>query len=251
MSINLIIIGAKADGTRELINNSLQAHHKDLCNFKSLYDANIFCYDIGYCQNEVKDDIYYVADKYNLGDISIFQLDAINIIIEFCNFLDENYLNHGEYGQYQHENMLNYIPYRVALLSCGCGWQYGFPIQCLKNIIEHKLLTYFNAYDVDCFLSTISNVQYITNADFENISDMQPFLDGMYQVMGTLKWRGCESDNYKSEVILRELFTLIIDNVSINNDDKNDLLSFIENKKHWNNLKWSTRIALSEFVYSI
>jgi hypothetical protein len=251
MFINLIIIGAKADGTRELINNPLQADHSDLCNLKSLYDANIFCYDLGYCQNEVKDGIYYIADKYNLGDTSVFLLDAINIIIEFCNFLDENYINHGDYGQYQHENMLNYTPYKVALLSCGCGWQYGFPINCIKNIIEHQLLTYFNAYNVDCFLSTISNVQYITNLEFENVSDSQPFLLGMYQVMGTLKWRGCEADNYKSEIVLRDLFTIIIDNVNINDDDKNDLLAFVENKKHWNNMKWSARIVLSKFIYSI
>ena len=80
---------------------------------------------------------------------------------------------------------------------------------------------------------------------------MEPYLKGLYHVLGTVKWRGCKSNNYEHEDILRKLFILIeLDDIKeISDVDKNDLELFISGKKHWNELKWSVRENITKFIY--
>jgi hypothetical protein len=245
--IKIIIVGAKAACAPD--NNILQADHNDLCFIisTSKYVTDIECYDIAYPSAAVVDGIKYINDYFCFGDTEQLCNDCLNIIIEFCNPLDENFINHSAYGNKQYENLMKYNgKYRIAIVSCGCGWDQGFPADCVQEIIRNKLVTPCDAYNVDSFLYVISTVQMLKN---DNISHtMYPYLRALYQSCGTLMWRGCSADDYFSERVIRDLFAILgTDMVPV--DDSFELQAFIDNQKHWNQLKWSMRNQLNEYIY--
>lgn len=241
--INLIIVGAKAEGTRDLINNPLQASHYDLCELKKELFINVYCYDMGYNKSAIIDNVHYINEPFYLDDACHFQKHSLNIIIEYCNLMDENHINHNR----KYEDFLEYTNFKVAFLACGCGWQKGLPKNCIFVLLREHLYTQWDIFNVDSFLTTISTTKYILQNRMQHI--LQPFMLGTYQIMGTFSWRGCQADCYESENVLRELFTLIIDDIDLNNNDKKELKQFLEKVIHWNHLPWSLRNSLSRLVY--
>lgn len=241
---NIIIVGAKDPNNS--INNINQASHLDLCKIKNMYkNININCYDMLYDSNYELDDIQYKIERFDFYNLDFFKKDSINIIIEFCNLLDENDINNNRY--INNEQLYNY---KIIYLACGCSWNKGFPIECLYFIFENNnIYTPINVNDVDSYLYIISSVHSIYQENIEYV--MEPYLKGLYHIMGTLKWRGCNSNNYEHEDILRKLFILIeLDDIKeISDIDKNDLELFISYEKHWNELKWSVRENITKFIY--
>lgn len=243
MIYNIIVVGAKdslCDG-----NNMFQANHKDLCNVLS-YDKNIgiSCYDMMYPKTYILDNIQYVKDQFLIGDIRYLKKDNMNIIIEFCNLLDEYDVNNGLCFNKQ------IFDYKIAYLACGCCWNKGFPIECIKTIIENQVFyTPFDYKYVNSYLDVISIIHYIYNNN--NPCIMEPYIKGLKCTLGSLKWRGSQTDNYASDGVLRELFILIgYENVDeLNDEDHSEIQKFVSYQKHWNQLKWSTRENVNKFLY--
>jgi hypothetical protein len=249
MSVNIIIVGAKdsKDHTNvEQWNNPLQASTCDLMTIIKAYtNVQITCLDFLYPYSATFENIKYINEGYVVGDLNIVQKHSLNIIIEFCNLFDENWINHNGSTKSRYIPLQKYDYYNVVLLSCGCGWDKGFPIDCITYIIQNSLTTKFNPYSVDNLLYTISSIKSISP---DNKSMMYPYISGLYQMMGTFMWRGCTQDDYESEHILRELFSLI--GTPEVDEDISEVREFINGKKHWNNMLWATRKRLSTYVYS-
>jgi len=244
MKYNIIIVGAKDVKDHEVVenwNNKLQASHEDLLNISNDF-VKITCYDPQYAYTISKDDIEYTNELFGLQMMS---KEHFNIIIEFCNMFDENFVNR-QYYQYR---LSDYNDYKLAILSCGCGWNKWFPIECVLNIIySDNIFTPTDPYNVDNFLYVISTVQYIYVNKMQECN--QPYLLGLYQTMGTLKWRGSESDAYASERVLRELFSLIgTDAYDLSDRYREELQAFVRCEKHWNKLPWSLRELMCKYIY--
>lgn len=239
--MNIIIIGAK--DCNDKLNNSLQADHRDLVNFKNKYnDIIITCYDILYDKCNIVDDIIYKNAIFEIGDVNVLEKNKLNIVIEFCNLFNEYYLNHGETGNAIYNKLLNYKEYNISFLNCGCSWNAGFPIKCIDNIVKYKFFTPCDALDVNNLLITISTISEINNNNL--LPYMQSYIIGLYQIMGSMLWR-----NIVTQDVLRNLFN-IIDLDFLNIEEKKEFQSFLNKEKIWNNLKWSIRDKCNNFIYS-
>ena len=88
--------------------------------------------------------------------------------------------------------------------------------------------------------------------DSEDPDDnIECYINGLYQIMGTLIYRGCKSDNFISENVLIDLFNNIdIDKDILNENDKNLLEEFKNKKIRWNNFKRDLRIQLLYYIYN-
>lgn len=242
---NIVVIGAYkyessnigvASGVADW-NNPLQAKHEDLCKLKNEF-INITCYDVLYKQSGMYDNIHYINDLFTFDDASILSKENHNILIEFCNLFDENFVNRSNVQV----KLSKFDGYKVTVLACGCGWNKGFPLECVLNVIyTDGIVTPCNPFNVDNYLYVISSVRYIYENNMEDC--MQPYLYGLYQNMGTIKWRGSEAGGYVSEEVLRELFTLI------GTECSKELQDFVDGNKHWNKLSWKLRESLCEFIY--
>jgi hypothetical protein len=250
--MNVIIVGAKNDEVCDTIdswNNPKQAKHSDLVLMKEMFECDIICYDLGYSYDKELDGIQYVNQIFYLDGMAL-NSQKLNVIVEFNNMLDENYINHGE-DNVQHHNLkkLRETEKKVAILACGCSWSKGFPSECISYLYYGSLTTPCDAYNVDNLLYVISNTQCIRSLAEKDKEIMYPYQLGLYQTMGTFMWRGYEGDQYKSENVLRELFGLI--GVDCVKEGYDDLICFVKGSKHWNNLPWNVRKELSEFVYGM
>lgn len=247
---NLIIIGAHHGNEEDFNNNPRQADILDLIFFKEnmknkLYDVSITCIDPMYSRDDVIDTIEFKKTYYNLGDTSLFSVDNHNIILEFANILDENHINHGEFNK-QYENIVKYVSYKFTWISCGCSWDKYFPQKLLETIILRQLYTPVT-HNKESFLYAVKISKDIDEHPIFFKEVMQPYSQGIYQSLGTLYWRGCASDSYKNENVLRDLFKDIqnlpedLSNEEINN--------FISNKIHWNELSRKTRELATQYIY--
>lgn len=242
---NILIIGAK-DCVHN-INNVYQAYHIDMCNLKNTYgeqNISITCFDMLYDKSYELDGIQYKKEVYSIDDVRHLKKTCKNVIIEFSNFLDENNINHGIYFNKE------LFDYNIVYLACGCGWNKGFPSECISMSIENQNIhTPFDCNNIDNFLYVISSTHSIYQENKQDI--MQPYLKGIYQVMGTLKWRGSQANEYVSEKVLRELFVLIgtEDMSEITDEDSVELKAFVAHQKHWNQIKWSTRENMTKFIF--
>jgi hypothetical protein len=238
MNYNIIIIGANE--------NEMQASHKDMCLLMNLFEkghCQIFCYDPLYEKSGIIDDICYKKELFLIGDTHMFEKDAKNIVIEFCNLLDENAIHHN---LYQHMSLLPYKGYNMVFLSCGCDWNKGFPIESIMYIIQNdNIITPIDALSVDSFLYAISSIHYIYQNKLEVCSE--PYIKGLYQVLGSLKWRKEES-----EYILRELLQVLGNDIpELSEIHRDSLREFVNSEKQWNKLPWQFRESISMFIYKV
>lgn len=245
--INLIIIGAHSNENYDGYNNPKQADISDLIFFKEnmknkSYSVKITCIDPMYNKYESHSSYEFIEFKkemYKLGDTELLSKDSHNIIIEFCNMLDENYINYGENND-QYKNMIKYKDYKLTWISCGCMWNKYFPQKVLETVILSKYYTPI-IQDKDSYDSAIEITQKIKQMPLFFQEMMRPYSQGIYQNLGTLYWRGCETDDYKSENILKEVFS----NIEI----PEEMNRFLKNEIHWNMLTRKTREWATQYVY--
>jgi len=248
--VKIFIIGAHSGNEQDFRNNPKQADIIDLVFFKEnminkLFDVSITCMDPMYFCDGIIDSITFKNTYYSLGDTSLFSNDSHNIIVEFANILDENHINHGEYNN-QYKNIINYEPFKFTWISCGCMWDSCFPQKLLETIILKEFCTPVT-HNKDSFIHAINITKIIQEYPLFFQEVMQPYSQGIYQSLGTLLWRGCKSDNYKSENVLRDLFQ-DMQNIPdrINNQEIKD---FVSNRIHWNELTRKTRELATEYIY--
>jgi hypothetical protein len=215
--INIIIIGGKnnIESTYKknnvlTYNNPYQANHLTLIELINHYrNINIYNYDMYEFENNYiynTNNIFYFNELYNLGDTTYIDKNAThNIIIEFCNILNENDINND--GNDYYDKIIKYNEYNLTWISCGCMWNKGFPINLIKYIIDNKYYTPIDFNSPQSFLDAISNSQRIINENNEDL--MKPYSQGVYQMLGTLFWRGYKNNNFKNEKVLYELFNII------------------------------------------
>lgn len=242
--VNIIVVGAKDSESND--NNVLQASHEDLLLLKTLHsEITITCYDMLYTSSCVRDSIIYEQKSFCFNE-NFIESHSHNIIIEFCNLLDENDINHMTYKTSDTFQTLSECT--IAYLACGCAWSSGFPIDCILHIIENSLHSPTQINNIDSFLYIISTVHCIYNNNIQH--NMQPYLRGFHHIAGTLAWRGCAQNDYASENVIRNLLELIIADIdNLDDDDRRDLHFFLTKEKHWNFLKWQTREKIAKFIY--
>jgi hypothetical protein len=239
--INLIIIGAqrydiKISEDYKEWNNTNQASYYVLKQLMSEFkNMKISCLDGNYPSNVDNNDIQYIKEYYDVPETKYFDIDSHNIIIDFCNLLDENWCSSKtNYHVYDKK-------YNITFVACGCGWNDGFPIDTLKTIIQHKLYTPFDPMNITSYLTSISYSEYVTG-------NMKPFYQGIYQVLGTLMFRGY-SKNYKLEEPLRELFK--ITDAPLNATYNDEFKLFVDGSIHWNQLSREIRLLMTKYIYNI
>lgn len=256
ININIIIIGAKSysndfDEHRfSSWNNIKQANYYDLCIFKDYlinknYDVKITCLDGGY-PDYYHDNlpIKYIKQYFTLGNKELLDINSHNIFIEFCNLLNENFLTSIDNTQQQ--NIMNYKEYKLSWISCGCCWNSNFPSDLIETIIENEYFTPIDAFSIDSFMTTIGLTQ--TFIDKKKEKSMAPFSQGIYQILGTLMWRGYTKD-YSSENILHDLIKLLNYDVICYLPYYTDIEKFINKELHWNMLKRDTKLSFTKFIY--
>lgn len=242
-NINLIIIGAKRFDIEILEdykewNNPNQANYFVLLQLLSEFkNMKIFCLDGSYPNNITNNNIQFIKEYYYLSDTKYFNINSHNIIIEFCNLLDENWCSSST-NYYTYNNN-----YNITFLACGCCWSNGLPIDIIKIAIENKLYTPFNPMNIDSYLTSIG----YSNSNYNN-KNMISFYQGIYQILGTLMFRGY-SHNYKLEEPLRELFKII--DTPLNISQNNELQLFCDGNIHWNQLSRTIKLLMTKYIYNI
>lgn len=243
----LVIIGACKPKNRSSIheqdidvtewNNPNQAGHYTLVMLKQEYpDIEIICIDPLYLNDAFINDIKYVKDYFKQVEVvSVLDKKSHNIVIEFCNFYNENWSSDGVGKPYIDSK------YKVSWLACGCMWSDGFPKDAFDKIIQDKLYTPFDSTNVDSYLTSIGYTSSIKE------KFMKPFMQGIYQVLGSIMFRGCAATDYLCEEPLRELFQIV--DSPLNYKQQEELQIFINGEKHWNNLSLEIRRNISEFIY--
>jgi hypothetical protein len=120
MNINLIILGAQRTDKPTKIsedykgwNNFRQASYYVLKELLSEYqNMKIFCLDGNYPSHVNNNKIQYMKQYYNVEETKYFDIDSHNIIIEFCNLLDEYWcLSKTNYHKY--DNKLSEQGYKI------------------------------------------------------------------------------------------------------------------------------------------
>ena len=162
MNINLIILGAQRTDKPTKIsedykewNNPNQANYYVLKQLLSEYEnMNIFCLDGNYPSHVNNNKIQYMKKYYNVDETKYFDTYAHNIIIEFCNLLDEYWCS-SKTNYHKYDNK-----YNLSFISCGCSWNNGFPIETLRTVIQHKLYTPLDPMDYKSYLTSISYTKY-------------------------------------------------------------------------------------------
>jgi len=267
MIVNIIVVGAKDNtnffGEKEEYysnseddsedeeyewNNIRQASHYDMVNFmQSHANVQIRCYDLLYKYYRERDNITYYTDKFYVGNTDYLCANAKNIIIDFCDLLNGkcNNVNHIIYGysrvDYSDDSFSLYDEYDVTYLACGSTWSCGFPIDCIKYIMNIPgYYTPFNRDSVDNYLYVMSSINCIYNIGNETL--LRPYLRGLQHVMEDLI-----KVNKNKYSTLKELLQLIWKYVS--DEDKQYLNLFMSGQKNWNGIPLQIRTNVHNIIY--
>ncbi len=254
MKINIIVIGARNYAQSPLSidsinnykkwNNPDQAYHQDIIDCVQLLQSNfqakvsVFCIDPMYDFIAEDSNIAYINECFVVGDTKYCTKKGHNIFIEFANLLDEYYVT-KEYDE-KIANISNYNPYRTTWISCGCSWSQKFPTELISNVINNHLYTPTDIYDANSFLAV-----YNFNAINDN-SLYAPFAQALYQIMGSLLWRGSR-ENDKYETVLYIFIPHIIHTFDTTIQD--ELSKFLKKEIRWNSLHRRTRELVNLTVY--
>jgi len=252
--INIIIIGAYNYGKPLNIdtinnpikwNNQLQASFRDMKDvmqtLKSFdYDVEMKCIDFMYSSTKSVDDIHFINQTFTIGDTQYLCKNSHNIIIEFANLLDEYYVTKN--GTSHCDCLKLYNDYKITFVSCGCGWDKGFVKDLIYLLVENCIYSPTDCYDENSYISAI----YFNKVYKESV--YKPYCQGLYQLLGSVMWRGCKDNEYQYEDILLKLLKKIDINIFEENI-KSDLQRFIDKEIHWNNLNRQTRLFMTKHIY--
>jgi hypothetical protein len=254
--VNIIIIGAKNSDENINIdilnnykrwNNPKQAYYNDLVNLKYTLNNNgykhvkIFCLDPQYTfETKVREhDIFFIQKYFTVGDTTYCTKSGHNIFIEFSNMLDEYYVTKIKDFNDQPECISKYNNYKISWISCGCSWSQSFPSELICSLIKNEIYTPTNIYDHYSYL-------YAMNFNKLNGDPMfKPFSLGLYQILGSLLWRGFK-DNYEYEEVLYKVLEKIISTIDQYEDE---FLKFMNHEIHWNELPRNVREFINKYIY--
>jgi hypothetical protein len=260
MIVNLIIVGAFQNNTEITIdfinnlrkwNNPLQAQHSDIvnlindiyCDHTDVSNVKCICLDPQYKFNtsdKEYNNIQYIVDYFSFGDTKYFIKNGHNIIIEFANILDEYFVT-----KVSQNNRHFYNNYKITWISCGCGWNQNLPSKLIRTVIENQLYT-----PTDCYAP--HSLIYASNINKIYTEEMfQPYLQGLYQMLGSCMWRGTKEDNYHYEHVLKDFLEEILKTDTFEDSIQNDIIKFILCEAHWNELDRKTRKTMNEYIYGV
>jgi hypothetical protein len=259
--VNIIIIGAMREGYTGLPNNYKtwnnikQADYFDIIELIQTlqtmdnYDISVKCIDPMYNQN-IKDtdyDIHYINTYYKLGDTSYCSESGHNIFIEFSNMLDEHYVTKVKDNDNQSNEIVKYNDYIISWVSCGCCWNEGFPKDLLLSLIINGIYTPTDIENDESYMRAIKFNESINSSLFI------PYLRGLYQILGSLHWRG-NKENCEYEKVLYKLIKRIMDEennpkIKMSEEIRNDLKKFCNMEIRWNYLSRNTRDYMHKYVY--
>ena len=254
-NVNIIIIGARnytnsyLDDNYSTWNNPKQADHKTLIKLKKNLEeknnkVNIVCVDTCYYNTIYNNDISYIKQFFLVGDTYFLDINAHNIIIEFVNILTENHVVYAD--KKQQLDIIKYKDYKLSWISCGCGWDIDINERFINLIIENNYITPLDSSSVNSYLEAIHLKENFIMKNIEVI--MKPFSQGIYQILGSLMWRGFSKD-YRSEDVLVELFRIFDqDNVLILRNYET-IKQFINKEIHWNMLPRGARLDYTIYIY--
>ena len=255
--VNIIIIGAK-NNTDQVINidllnnykrwnNPNQADYNDLAylidrlSYEKYTKTKIYCLDPQY-NFDAKDPIYnisFIQTYFTVGDTKYCTKSGHNIFVEFSNMLDEYYVTKIKEYNDQHLRISKYNDYKISWISCGCGWSQSFPSDLILSIIKNELYTPTNIYD---------HYSYLYAINFNKINDdpfFYPYCQGLYQILGSLLWRGFK-DNYEYEEVLHKVVEYILTDID---QYKDEFLKFMNGEIHWNEITRKAREYINIYVY--
>lgn len=179
------------------------------------------------CKNRLEDDGYNVSIKFidriyeftsdqasqlssikyedfNINDPKFMVKDAHNIIIDFVDLLNENWIAYDMHTERKHLYDV-YKDYKFALLACGLYNRDGFPSDAVIEIVKKGYETPREYWSAKGFSDAIRLRNIFKEQGLEKT--MKPFMQGVFQVLGTLQFRGIEP-NYSSEEPVRELLAI-------------------------------------------
>lgn len=251
MNVNIIIIGA-AFTTKTLDSNDFESWNNPkqaditVLNLYNLYfdlnkyNINIKCFDYIYPKKFKYNNIEFFNTNFILGDITALDINAHNIIIEFCNLYNNNWCS----CDYEYKLKL-YEDYKISYLTCGCLWDKYFPFEQIKIIIDNKLYTPINPFSIDSYLKLITIMSFINENKYNNI--LLEYKQGIYDILGSLLFRGYNL-NYTTENVLYELFS-IIELTIFNSIETEQFNNFLSKKIHWNFLSKNIRTKIIFYLY--
>jgi hypothetical protein len=181
--------------------------------------------------------IDYIKGRFLIGNTEYCSINGHTIFIEFCNILDEYYVTKNDY---EHP-IMNYNDYKITWVSCGCSWNQGFPSKLINYVIQKELYT---PTDINSYYSHLFAYQF--NKANEN-SYMQPYCQGLYQILGTYLWRGSK-DIHIYESVLLDLVPKLISYVD-EQDERNELIKFSQREIRWNSLQRKIREKMNTMVF--
>lgn len=256
MKINIIIVGGfnsechtdiDAINNYKKWNNPLQADFFDIEKLISKLQAEnykkvkVICLDPMYPFSKSGSDsgIHYINEPFILGEHKHFSKKGHNIVIEFANILDEFFVTKDNS---QADCMKLYNNYKMSWVSCGCGWIGKLPIQLIMTLILESVYTPTDVSDKYSYAYAIKFNEVYQEKEFS------PYSQGLYQILGTLMWRGYKDNNYKYEDVLYDLFEFL-DTSGFPHYIQADLQTFLDRQTHWNHLQRPTRLFLNEYVF--
>ena len=143
-------------------------------------------------------------DDFNINDPKYMDKDAHNIVVDFVNLLDENWVAFD-----MHEQRMGlyeaYKDYKFALLACGPFIKKGFPNDAVMEIVKKGYETPRQYWSAKGFCDAIALSNRFKNEGIENT--MKPFMQGVFQMIGTLQYRGM-APNYSSEEPVRDMLKI-------------------------------------------
>jgi hypothetical protein len=154
--------------------------------------------------------------------------------------LDEYFVTKESYHM---ENRHTYNNYKITWISCGCCWDKTLPNKLIETVIENQLYTPTNCRDKSSYIYA-SNISTIYNEEL-----MQPYLQGIYQMLGSFMWRGCKQDDYFYEKVLYDFMDDILKTETFEESIQNDIIKFVLQEAHWNEVQRKTRHMMNEYVY--
>jgi hypothetical protein len=206
------------------------------------YDPTIKLVDGCYPSSSKDTSFSIIKGSFDIMDPMYLDKDAHNVVVEFCNLMDENWNGWGQNSDNGLAFYNKYKDYKFAYLACGCMWKRGFPSDAVIEIVSKDYQTPRECWSVNAYLDCIQMVEEIKEDGMEEA--LQSFLKGVYEVMGTLKYRGRPGD-WSLEEPIRDLLQMVVIPVEY----AGNIERFISGDIRYNRLSLDTRMYINTLVY--